>query len=132
MPDPLVSPGGVAVFSKAELTRSGWTRFLASRMDAGSRPARLASALEQLGGVYAQFARFLSWRADLLPSAYLLALRDVRDNAPPLSRADFQRILMLDLGGAGEALAKAIESEPAWSTPQRCAYRSTWKGEKVA
>ena len=44
--------------------------------------AGLRDALEQLGGLYAAFGRFLSWRADLLGASYLVKLRDIKLNLP--------------------------------------------------
>lgn len=127
-----MTPSADAVFSKAELTRRVWPRiFGAAPLDEGSRAARLAAALQELGGLYAAFARFLCWRADLLPSDYLLALREVRESVPPVPPDDFKLMLLADLGTTGKVLAEALEKEPCWSTFQRCAYRSQLRGETV-
>src|SRR5262249_49905561 len=75
--------------------------------------------------------RFLCWRADLLPSDYVLALRQVRATVPPIPREDFGLILLADAGTAGKAMANALEREPCWSTLQRCAYRSQFRHETV-
>src|SRR5262245_45127686 len=132
MPDPHVSPAAGATFSQAALKRPSWTKFFKSEtVREGSPASRSAAAFESLGGLYAAFARFLCWRADLLPSDYLLALRDVRASVPPLSREAFGLILLADAGPAGKELASALEREPCWSTLQRCAYRSRFNDEIV-
>ena len=132
MSDPHVSPNAVAVFSKAELARTRWQRFRSPHLDVRTRTTRLANALEELGGVYAAFGHFLSWRADLLPSDYLMALRRVRAAEPPIPRNEFIRILLRDLGATGDALARNLETDPCWSTLQRCAYRAKFNDIPVA
>ena len=132
MADRQVPLAADAVFSQAELTRGIWSRFFkTATVTEGSRAARVAAAFEELGGIYAAFARFLCWRADLVPADYILALRDVRATVPPVSREAFGLILLADAGTAGKAMAHALEREPCWSTLQRCAYRSTFRDERV-
>ena len=55
-----------------------------------SDAARFRDALEALGGLYASFAQFLMWRADLLRTDYLGRLRHIKVSAPPIPRPMFR------------------------------------------
>ncbi len=97
-----------------------------------SHPARFRDALEELGGLYAAFARYLAWRADLLRTDYLGRLRQVRLTVPPIDTAEASRILSEELGDPGRALAGRLEHEPCWSTLARCAWKAQHEGRSIA
>ena len=56
-----------------------------SRYESLPRPERFRLALEEAGGLFETFGRFLAGRADLLPSAYLTQLLNLRSSRKPLS-----------------------------------------------
>ncbi|MBK9166275.1 MAG: hypothetical protein IPM24_02290 [Bryobacterales bacterium] len=93
-----------------------------------SLPVRFSLAIEELGGLYALFGRFLAWRADLLRSDYLMRLRRVRLAPPPILAGDFTGLLEHHLG----TVAREAElGECAWSSPTRCAYKARFRGRDV-
>ncbi len=118
------------VFSRVGL-RSRWIWRAGHGAPPRPQARQLVEALQELGGLYSAYAGFLRWRADLLPIDYILALRNIKDQAPPINRQEFTRILINDLGLRGEALAANLDEEPCWSTLQRCAYRSRDRGNPV-
>ena len=77
----------MALWDKYGLAAPGWFRSLESepRYAALPRAARFRLALEEHGGLFPRFGRFLSGRADLLPSAYLYELRKIKLPALPSS-----------------------------------------------
>jgi hypothetical protein len=97
-----------------------------------SEAARFRDALEALGGLYASFAQFLMWRADLLRTDYLGRLRHIKVSAPPIPASDVSSALLNELGPRGGALSQFLESEPCWNTLSRCAYKSQYRGKAVA
>lgn len=80
--------------------------------------------------MYLAFARFLLWRADLLPAEFLNALRELGE-FPPVPRDTVVALLQRELGDAGEELIWQMEDKPVWSTLSRTAYLSWHRGQIV-
>ncbi len=95
-------------------------------------PARFRNALEELGGLYAAYGRFLCWRADLLRTEYLGRLRHIKVATDPIPVPEFGSLLSKELGDRGAALVSALDASPCWSTLARCAYRSQFQGRAIA
>ena len=93
-------------------------------------PEVLCRSLLDRGGLHAAFATFLRWRADLLPTDLIVALRHAREDVP-VSRVDFAVHLREELGVRGDRLAQRCEAVPCWSTRSRYAYLSTWEGRRA-
>lgn len=93
-------------------------------------PSGFRDALEELGGIYAAFGRFLVWRSDLLRSEALLRLRDIRARVAPIPVEEAAGRLWRG-GGPAAGLADALEPGACWSTPARCAFRSEHQGRPV-
>ena len=93
--------------------------------------SQFRNALEELGGLYACFAQFLCWRADLLRSDYLGQLRTVRVTPPPAQRGRVVQALE-EFGERGADLAATLEFEPCWNTFSRYAFRGTLGERAVA
>lgn len=98
-----------------------WNFFPAqSRYESLSRPERFRLALEETGGLFATFGRFLSGRADLLPSAYLSELLKLRSSRKPSGDAsslpELQgRVQELSLRGftsVGEVYSGRYQDQP--------------------
>lgn len=92
--------------------------------------SRFCDALEQLGGLYTAFGRFLMWRSDILRSDALLRLREIRSRVAPIPAGE----AALRLNRHGEphaALAAQMQPDPCWSTFSRCAFRSEHEGRSV-
>jgi hypothetical protein len=102
-----------------------------ARSDGTSPGARLREAFDALGGVYGPFARFLLWRADLLNTDYLTALRQLRIAFPPVPRDQVIALLRRELGAASDELTRKMETEPAWNTFFRTAYRTKHQDETI-
>lgn len=92
---------------------------------------RLRQAFEQLGGIYAAFGRFLSWRSDLLDAAIISNLRDLRLDLPAIPVSTVERIIRYELGLAGTELSFNLEAAPVWNTLSRTAYASRYRDQRV-
>jgi hypothetical protein len=93
---------------------------------------RLRDALEQLGGLYAAFGRFLGWRSDLLDAACIGHLRHLKVNLPVVPVSVVRGIIRRELpeAAAGE-LADNLEASPVWNTLARTAYVSRYRDQRV-
>ena len=113
----------MALWEKYGLAAPGWFRSHAEGPDAVrlSRATRLCRALEEGGGLFANFGQFLSGRADLLPSAYLYELRK--------SRLPENRSLRLFLQGEQSDRI----SGPEWirSAPGSEAFYASYQGRRI-
>jgi len=120
------------VFRRYGLEPVGFLRAMAVPARDGISPGRkLRESFEILGGLYVAFAEFLLWRADLLGVDYLLELREIRREIPPVPRATVAALLEKELGSEGAGLARQMEQEALWSTRSRTAYLSRYKGSLV-
>jgi hypothetical protein len=93
--------------------------------------AGLCHAFEQLGGLYGAFARFLTWRADLLEGAYISRLRKVRLNLPMVPASAVRATVRRELGPEAADLADDLSEFPEWNTLFRTAYLSVYRGVPV-
>src|SRR5207248_8809839 len=100
-----------------------------SRLDGGA--AALCDALTELGGLYAAFARFLGWRADLLGGYYITRLRGVRFRNPSVPRSDVAALIRAEFGAKAEDVARNLSAAPAWNTLWRTAYLSRIGPQRV-
>jgi hypothetical protein len=77
----------MAIWEKYGLASTGWFRSWEPETRYASLPraARFRLALEEKGGLFPSFGRFLAGRADLLPSAYLHELRKTKMPELPAS-----------------------------------------------
>src|ERR1700722_8733272 len=82
---------------------------------------RLREALQQLGGLYAAYGRFLGWRSDLLDSSTILNLRQLQLNPPVVPVYVVEEIIRRELGAAARELADNLEASPVWNTLARTA-----------
>lgn len=92
--------GSMAFWEKYGLAAPGWFRSFEPepRYSALPRAARFRLALEEKGGLFPTFGRFLAGRADLLPSPFLYELRKIRTpEAPPVEPPDELKQLVPDL-----------------------------------
>lgn len=71
---------------------------------------RLREALEQLGGLYAAFGRFLGWRADLLDSSCIRNLRHLQLHLPVVPVSLVEDIIRRELGAAAAELAGNLDA----------------------
>jgi hypothetical protein len=99
-----------------------------------SGAARFRNALEELGGLFAAFAQFLCWRADLLSTDYLGRLRQLKITVAPIPMSDVTRTISTELGADENAmaLAQGLESRLCWNTLARCAYHAQYRGRAIA
>jgi hypothetical protein len=120
------------VFQRYRLGSTGFWQSVAVPPDVETRPAvKLRNALEELGGVYMIFARFLLWRSDLLSFEYLEQLREIDYDLPPTPRAEVIGLLLRELGPLSDELIAQMEPEPVWSTLTRTGYVSWYEGRAV-
>jgi hypothetical protein len=92
---------------------------------------RLRDALEQLGGLYAAFGRFLGWRSDLLDAACIGHLRHLNLNLPVVPVSTVKGIIRRELPDAVGELADNLEASPVWNTLARTAYVSRYRDQRV-
>ncbi|HSB64626.1 MAG TPA: AarF/UbiB family protein [Thermoanaerobaculia bacterium] len=79
----------------------------------GPDPAELAADLERLGPTFVKLGQLLSARTDLLPPAYLDALRRLQDKVEPFSYAEVEEIVQGELGARISKAFSSFEKEPA-------------------
>lgn len=126
------SANAAAVFDRLGLTAaSGAASILDDESSAEGIGKRLREALEQLGGIYAAFGRFLCWRADLLDAAIISNLRDLQLNLPVVPCSEVGRLIRLELGPHAAELADNLEASPVWNTLSRTAYASRYQNQRV-
>lgn len=75
-------------------------------------PRRLRATLERLGPTFTKLGQALSLRRELLPDAYLAALRELQERVGPFPAADARREIEQGLGRSVEALFARFEAEP--------------------
>lgn len=83
-----------------------------SKGAADPKPAELAADLERLGPTFVKLGQLLSTRADLLPPAYLDALRRLQDKVEPFSYAEVEEIVQAELGVRISKAFSSFEREP--------------------
>src|SRR5215475_4240849 len=99
------SANAAAVFDRLGLTAaSGAASILDDESSAEGIGRRLREALEQLGGIYAAFGRFLNFRADLLDAAIISNLRELELSPPIIPIAAVASIIGRELGPAAAEL----------------------------
>ena len=84
----------------------------AASEDAADRPARLRSALEELGPTFCKLGQILSTRPDLIPPELVDELSTLQDQVPPLTEAEVVQVMEEELGVPWEDVFASIEPEP--------------------
>lgn len=79
---------------------------------AGSRPARVRMALEELGPTFIKLGQLLSIRPDLVPPEYIRELERLQDQVPPEHPGKILSHVQRELGGGIESIFKSFEEEP--------------------
>jgi len=82
---------------------------------AESPAQRLTRMLCELGPTFIKLGQILSTRPDIVPEAYLDALRELQDRAPPFPLEEVERVVATDLGGPPRALFREFAAEPTAS-----------------
>jgi hypothetical protein len=80
--------------------------------------------LDELGGIYAAFARFLGWRADLLDASYISHLRRVRLMIPAIPAPAVAANHPQGTWHGGRRGGGSLAEVPLWNTLARTAYLS--------
>ena len=75
-------------------------------------PMRVRLALEDLGPTYIKFGQILSTRPDVLPTTYAEELAKLQDAAPPIPVAEVRRVIIDELGDAGQELLATLDERP--------------------
>ncbi|MGE4339120.1 MAG: ABC1 kinase family protein [Pigmentiphaga sp.] len=75
-------------------------------------PQRLRDALDRLGPTFIKLGQALSLRHDVLPDAYLLALRGLQEHAKPFASELVRKEIERELGRPIEAVFSTFELEP--------------------
>ncbi|HVW11463.1 MAG TPA: hypothetical protein VHC90_22915 [Bryobacteraceae bacterium] len=113
------------------LSRGAWRKEAIPGAE-GSDPARsFCKALGELGGLYAVFARFLSWRAELVDTGCIAELRNIQVDYPPVPLATAAATVRRELGQEAFELAASLEGPPLWNTFNRTAYLSQIAGRAI-
>ncbi len=76
------------------------------------RPARLRTALEELGPTFAKLGQMLSTRPDLIPPEVAEELAGLQDRVPPLTESEVVQVMEEELGVPWEDVFESIEPEP--------------------
>ncbi|UFS72508.1 AarF/UbiB family protein [Geomonas sp. RF6] len=94
-------------------------------------PAPLVSAIEELGPSFIKLAQVLATRADFFDTTYLEALRQLHDQLPPMSTADFRAVFGRAFRGA-ECFATFEERPIACASIGQVHRAILLTGEQVA
>ncbi len=113
----------MAVWDKYGLVSSGFTRGRAGdpRYSSLPRAVRFRLALEDKGGLFALYGRFLTGRADLLPSPHLKQLRKIKMRGNPAHRPELDR----ELAGRVAGLSSLV------TAPGAELFSGTFRDERV-
>ena len=109
----------------------GKSAFLDDEGSSADVGKRLRQALEQLGGLYAAFGRFLNYRSDLLDASTVADLRGLQLQLPVVPVSDVGNLIRRELGTEGRDLAEHLEPTPVWNTLARTAYSSRYQDQSV-
>jgi len=110
---------------------------LSEPTDPGEREAepakRMARVLCELGPTFIKMGQLLSARPDLIPDAYVDALRELQDRAPAISYAQVAKVITDNLGKAPDEIFAEFEREPVASASIAQVHRAvTRDGQTVA
>jgi ubiquinone biosynthesis protein len=76
------------------------------------KAAELATDLERLGPTFVKLGQLLSTRGDILPPAYLDALRRLQDKVEPFSYEEVEEIVQTELGVRISKAFSRFDREP--------------------
>jgi ubiquinone biosynthesis protein len=88
-------------------------------------PVQLRRRLELLGPTYIKLGQILSLREDILPASITTELRQLLNQLPVVSFADFRNLVEQDLGRPVEAMFDWIDPEPLASASIAQIHRAT-------
>src|SRR5918997_6334542 len=109
--------------------RLSWRRGRAATARIGPR---LRLSLEELGPTFAEFGRFLSARADLIPPNVASELARASAPAKPVSFPEARAIVEKELGNTVERLFVRFEEAPIRTGPFTQAHRAVLPGGRPA
>ena len=127
-----INKNPITVFDTHGLLSRGSWRNAPIPSAEGSDPARaFCKALDELGGLYGVFGRFLAWRSDLIDTGCVDELSRIRVNYPPVPLATAAATVRRELGEAGVDVAASLENPPLWNTFNRTAYLAQRDGRAI-
>jgi hypothetical protein len=123
-----ISKNPVTVFdTHGLLSRGAWRNAPIPSVEGGNPARSFCKALDELGGLYGVFGRFLAWRSDLVDTACIDELRRIRIDFPPAPLSTARRELSL----IDTQLAASLENPPLWNTFNRTAYLAQREGRAI-
>jgi|SRR5579871_1929080 len=129
------SANSAAVFDRYGLSVAtgfwGSSAFPSDESSSAGVGKRLVQALQQLGGLYAAFGRFLNYRSDLLDASTVADLRGIQLQLPVVPVSDVANLIRRELGLDGRELAESLDPSPVWNTLARTAYASRYRDQPV-
>jgi hypothetical protein len=111
--------------------RWGFASIAIDEQGVADKAAGLCAALQQLGGLYAAFGRFLGWRSDLVDAACIASLRQIKIDFPAAPNSTVAAVVRSEFGSAAHDVAAGLGDYPLWNTLARTAYLSQYRGLPV-
>jgi len=108
-----ISKNPITVFdTHGLLSRGAWRNAPIPSAEGSDAARAFCRSLDELGGLYGVFGRFLSWRADLVDTGCIDELSRIRVDYPPVPLATAAATVRRELGEAGVELAASIPCRP--------------------
>lgn len=92
---------------------------------------RLRERIASLGPTFIKLSQIISSRADVLPQAYLVELRRLQDEVPPIETSLVRSVIEEELGKAVEDVFQDLSEEALAAASLGQVHRAVYRGEQV-